>query len=158
MSGNFHSFVQHAMGPNCAQCNRTLLDHPQYIPQNGTKMETFITKDSGERQHFSSGMVRDTTAGKRRWDLIASGPMMARWADLLTRGASKYDADNWMKANGKEEYDRFLESSYRHFMNWFYLRKFGIDFEPGEDHGAATFFNINGVEYVKGKLDDRSKP
>lgn len=114
--------------------------------------EGFVTKDSGERQEFKSGMVRDVTTGKRRWDLVASGPMMLRWADLLTRGAKKYDADNWMKASGQEEHDRFLESAYRHFMNWFYLRKFGIDLEPGEDHGAATFFNINGVEYVREKM------
>lgn len=118
--------------------------------------DKFITKDSGERKIFESGMVRDITTGKLLWHLVASGPMLQRWAGLLTRGAAKYDQDNWMKASGQAEYARGLESAFRHFMQWYYLRKFGIEIEPGEDHGAAVFFNINCVEYVKEKLISKS--
>lgn len=112
-----------------------------------------MTKDSGERQQFESGMVRDTTTGKQRWDLITAGPMHRRWVSLLTRGAQKYEANNWMKASGQAEYDRFLESAHRHFMDWYYLRRYGVDPKTGEDDAAAVFFNINGVEYVRERLD-----
>lgn len=115
------------------------------INESENFMKTFITKDSGERQEFKSGMKRDVTTGKILWHLTASGPMLKRWAELLTRGAEKYDANNWMKADGNEELNRFKESAFRHFMQW-YLN------EIDEDHGAAVIFNINGAEYVKDKL------
>ena len=108
-------------------------------------ISTFVTKDSGERKHFASGMQRDTTEGKLMWRLVYSGPMLERWAALLTRGARKYDADNWMKASGQEELDRFRDSAARHFAQWM---RGDID----EDHGAAVMFNINGAEYVKEKM------
>jgi hypothetical protein len=107
--------------------------------------EGFIVRDSGERKQFDSGMVRDTTEGKIRWDLTADGPMLRRWAEHMTKGAQKYDARNWMLAAGTEEHDRFRESAFRHFMAW-YLG------ERDEDHGAAVFFNINGAEYVAEQL------
>jgi hypothetical protein len=105
----------------------------------------FTTKDSGKRQQFKSGMVRDVTEGKTKWHLVTSGPMLQRWAELLTRGAIKYDEDNWMKAEGTAEYKRFRESAFRHFLQWYRG-------DTDEDHAAATFFNINGAEYVKQRM------
>ncbi len=102
----------------------------------------FIIKDSGQRQSFDSGMVRDTQAGKTLWSLVFDGPMLRRWAEHLTKGAVKYAARNWMKASGDEEYERFKESALRHFVQWFLG-------DEDEDHAAAVFFNINGAEYVK---------
>jgi hypothetical protein len=108
---------------------------------------SFETKDSGERVEFESGMVRDVDTGKTLWHLVTSGPMLERWAELLTRGAEKYDADNWMKASGEAEAKRFRESAFRHFMQW-YLG------EDDEDHAAAVIFNINGAEYVEDREAD----
>lgn len=102
----------------------------------------FEIKDSGERVVFDSGMVRDITTGKIDYTLIMDGPMFDRWAEHLTKGAEKYDARNWMKARGQDEYDRFRSSAARHFRQW--LRG-DID----EDHGAGVYFNINGAEYVR---------
>lgn len=119
-------------------------------------MPDFVTKDSGEREEFDSGMVRDTAAGKVRWHLVADGPMLGRWAGLLTRGADKYQDDearakgepnNWLKARGQGEYQRFRESAFRHFMDWW-------NGKEDEDHGAAVFFNINGAEFVKEVMGD----
>jgi hypothetical protein len=109
----------------------------------------YVTKDSGNRQHFASGMQRDIQGGKLKPHLCMSGPMFMRWAGLMTRGAEKYDDDNWLKATGQEEYARFRESAFRHFMQWWN----GDGDIDGEDHAASTFFNINGAEYVKEKLD-----
>lgn len=112
---------------------------------------TFITKDSGERATFSGGMVRDTEQGKTLWHKVFDGPLLRRWAELLTRGAAKYPDDedtgqaNWMKAEGPAELNRFRRSAFRHFMQWY-------NGEIDEDHAAAVFFNINGAEYVRDNL------
>lgn len=117
-------------------------------------MIEFITKDSGKRKEFESGMVRDIDTNKVGWHKIADGPMLRRWAELLTRGAVKYPDPspgiaNWTLANGPEEYARFRASAFRHFMQWY----FG---ETDEDHAAAVFFNINGAEYTKEKSNGKA--
>lgn len=104
----------------------------------------FTVKDSGKREEFDSGMVRDVTEGKTDYSLTLDGPMFDRWAIHLTKGALKYSKRNWMLAAGDGEYERFRESALRHFLQWFRG-------ETDEDHAAAVFFNINGAEYVKGR-------
>lgn len=106
---------------------------------------SFETKDSGKREEFSGGMKRDTQEGKTLWHLTFDGPLFQRWAELLTRGAEKYDEGNWMKAEGDAELQRFRASAFRHFMQWFRG-------DGDEDHAAAVVFNLNGAEYVKGNL------
>jgi len=108
-------------------------------------IDTFEVKDSGDRLQFDSGMVRDTDEGKIKWHLVASGPMLKRWAVHLTKGAAKYDDDNWMKASGDAELNRFRASAFRHFMDWYNGKR-------DEDHGAAVMFNINGAEYVTARM------
>jgi hypothetical protein len=107
-------------------------------------MSGFAVKDSGARQQFASGMQRDVTEGKTDYSLVLDGPMFERWAAHLTKGAVKYEKRNWMKADGSEEYVRFKESAFRHFLQWYRG-------DTDEDHAAAVFFNVNGAEYVKAK-------
>lgn len=118
---------------------------------------SFTIVDSGERQQFAGGMQRDTAAGKSRPDLVRDGPMYLRWVTHLTKGAQKYEPRNWMKAQGPDECNRFLESALRHFDIWYTWHRHGINIEsphnptnqpPVEDHAAAVFFNINGVEFM----------
>lgn len=118
----------------CAQCRAR---------KPGTVANTI--KDSGRRQSYESGMVRDVTDGKVNYLLTRSGPMYERWALHLTRGGEKYSPDNWLQAAGPEELRRFRESAARHFDQW--LRG-----DEDEDHAAAVFFNCNGAEYVKERL------
>lgn len=106
----------------------------------------FEIKDSGLREEFESGMVRDVQDDKTLYSLIFSGPMLERWAEHLTKGAKKYGANNWLLASGEAELERFRESAVRHFIQW--LRG-----DRDEDHAAAVFFNINGAEYVQAQLD-----
>jgi hypothetical protein len=108
-------------------------------------------KDSGKRQQFDSGMVRDVTEGKVDYTLAVDGPMFHRLAVHLTKGAQKYAKRNWMKARGLAEYLRFKESAFRHFMQWFWGK-------TDEDHAAATIFNINGAEYVKERMVADGEP
>jgi hypothetical protein len=104
-----------------------------------------MIKDSGERLQMK-GMVRDVTADKIDYSLALDGPLFERLAKHLTEGGKKYDKRNWMGAYTQEEYDRFRESAIRHFVQ--YLRG-----DNDEDHFAAVVFNLNGMEYVKQKLD-----
>ena len=110
----------------------------------------FITKDSGKRQDYKSGMRRDLQEGKPRYDLcipLEGESMFKRWAELMARGAEKYGERNWEKANSPEELARFKASAFRHFMQWF------AGENPEEDHAAAIFFNVQCAEYVKQKLN-----
>lgn len=112
--------------------------------------EKFVIKDSGKRQVFKSGMVRDIQDDKTDFTRVLDGPMFDRWADHLTTGEKKYPdtspgIPNWTLASGEAELVRFKESAFRHIRQW--LRG-----NTDEDHAAAVFFNINGAEYVKAKL------
>lgn len=111
----------------------------------------YAIKDSGERQQFDSGMVRDTTEGKTDFTLALDGPMFERYAIHLTKGAQKYAKRNWMQANGVAELERFKESALRHFLQW--LRG-----DTDEDHAAAVWFNVNGAEYVKERMAAAGQP
>ena len=107
---------------------------------------TFTTKDSGERQQFSTGMQRDVQTGKPRYDLIPVGALK-RVADLYARGAEKYDAWNWTKG---QPYSRAYASLIRHVMNW-------REGDRDEDHLAAVIFNAMALMYYednKPELDD----
>src|ERR1044071_2233252 len=57
---------------------------------------TFVTKDSGERESFDTGAVRDTQDGKPRYDLIPPKGLK-RVAEVYARGSVKYDDHNWRK-------------------------------------------------------------
>jgi len=125
--------------------------HPEAERIQEVVRQGFETKDSGERQEFEGGMVRDTREGKARFDLLIplgipyKDQMLTRYAELLMRGATKYGERNWEKAAGSEELNRAKDSAFRHFMQWFCG-------EDDEDHAAAVFFNITEVEYVKTRL------
>lgn len=110
----------------------------------------FLVKDSGERKVFSTGMQRDTESSKLMYDLVFDGPLIERYATQLTKGASKYEERNWMKACTQEELDRFRRSAARHFVQW-------MRGDKDEDHAAALVFNINGAMYVEERLEREAK-
>lgn len=112
---------------------------------------TFVVRDSGERQKFESGMSRDVTTGKVQIGRVFDGPMLKRWAEHITKGATKYPdirpgVPNWTLASGEEELARFKDSAARHFWEWY------TNSNPSEDSAAGIFFNVNGAEFVKEKL------
>lgn len=112
----------------------------------------YITKDSGERLNFASGMQRDIEENKPRFDLLMAlddsyeNCLLTRWAKLLDRGARKYSERNWEQANSIDEFKRFKSSAFRHFMQL-------IMGETDEDHFAAVLFNLNGMVYLMNKLE-----
>jgi hypothetical protein len=101
----------------------------------------FVTKDSGQRQSWSTGSVRDTATGKGRFDLIPTEPLR-RLAQLYERGAVKYGERNWEKG---QPLMRYVDSAMRH-LNCL------IAGEPLEDHATAVVWNMFGFIYTQTKV------
>ena len=120
---------------------------------NHPPKQYFVTKDSGQRQDYPSGMRRDLQDGKARFDLIFpdgvpySDQLLTRFAELLERGAAKYGENNWQLANSEEELKRFRASGLRHMIQW-------ACGETDEDHATAVIFNLMAYENTKRKLSD----
>lgn len=95
------------------------------------KEDKFILKDSGKRESFTSGMVRDTREGKGRFDLITPFAEM-RIAKIYERGAIKYNPRNWEKG---APFSRFIDSAKRH------ITQFAMGMED-EDHLAQATWNL----------------
>ena len=79
-------------------------------------MRDYTLHDSGGRQQFVTGAVRDRQAGKGRFDLL---PALAvtRLARHFEKGAAKYGDRNWEQGI---PLSRFLDSALRHLFA--YLR------------------------------------
>jgi hypothetical protein len=103
--------------------------------------DKFITKDSGERQTWNTGSVRDIAVGKGRFDLIPTEPLR-RLAKLYERGAVKYGERNWEKG---QPLMRYIDSAMRH-LNCL------IAGEPLEDHAVAVVWNMFGFMYTQTKV------
>ena len=94
-------------------------------------MSDFVTKDSGQRQEFATGSVRDSRDGKGRYDLI-SPYALARLAGVYERGAKKYADRNWEKGQPQS---RFLDSAMRHLQAYLMGHR-------DEDHLAQSAWNV----------------
>lgn len=103
----------------------------------------FTTKDSGKRQEFDTGMVRDTQDGKPRFDLIPT-ESLRRLADLYARGAEKYTPNNWKKG---QPYSRAYASLYRHLIQW-------REGDKSEDHMAAVAWNAFAIMFYEEKMPE----
>jgi nucleoside 2-deoxyribosyltransferase len=104
-------------------------------------------KDSGERQQFTTGAVRDTAAGKPRPDLISPHANL-REGNWLRLGAEKYKERNW---EAGIPISRCIASLARHLESY----KLGL---RDEDHMAAIRCNAGFIlhyeeEIKAGRLD-----
>jgi hypothetical protein len=115
-------------------------------------MPQFVIKDSGQRQEYGSGMVRDLQEGKPRFDLMwpedvpFEDQFMTRIAAHLTKGIAKYGERNWEKANSPEELERFRSSALRHMHQY-------LCGDTDEDHASAVVFNLIAAVTTEYKLD-----
>lgn len=95
-------------------------------------------KDSGKRQEFNTGSVRDTQEGKGRFDLI-SPISLKRLARHYENGARKYGDRNWEKG---QPLSRYIDSALRH-INAF---KEG---NRDEDHVIAAGWNLLALAHTE---------
>jgi hypothetical protein len=94
-------------------------------------MRDYSLHDSGERQQFATGAVRDRQAGKGRFDLLP--PLaMNRLARHFEKGAAKYGDRNWERGI---PLSRFLDSALRHLFAYLAGR-------DDEDHLVAAAWNL----------------
>lgn len=103
-------------------------------------------KDSGERQEFQTGAVRDSNA-KTRYDLI-SPLALRRLADHLAAGAVKYSEWNWTLGMPNS---RYYASLLRHLFAY-------ANGDRSEDHAAACCFNIMGILHNEEAIDLKLLP
>jgi hypothetical protein len=118
-------------------------------------MSDFMTKDSGQREQYATGMVRDTEAGKPRFDLMYplelpyEAQFITRYGLLLARGAEKYGDRNWESGYDPAAHARAKSSGMRHMVQW-------ISGMRDEDHAAAVLFNLQQAEYHEFLMPDPS--
>lgn len=98
-------------------CKRKAALRSDVGQQGGTMDETtgkVPFKDSGSRQSFASGAVRDRSAGKGRMDLV---PYLAVWlvSRIYEDGAIKYAENNWMKGIPVKDY---VKSAMNHLSKY----------------------------------------
>ena len=120
-------------------------------PNDSLLKEGFILKDSGQREEFRTGMVRDSRQGKGRFDLIPP-TALRRIALIYEAGATKYSPRNWEKGS---EYSRFIDSASRHINDY----RAGL---RDEDHLAQACFNLMAILHFNstgrdGEFDDLPK-
>lgn len=87
--------------------------------------------DSGRRQEFGTGSVRDTRDGKGRFDLLppAAVTLLAKHFEA---GSAKYGDRNWEKG---QPLSRYLDSALRHIF------KVLAD-QQDEPHAEAAAWNL----------------
>ena len=96
--------------------------------------------DSGIRQEFASGAIKDIPGNKGRCDLLPACSIL-RLARHYENGAKKYPERNWEKGL---PIHCFIDSAIRHIMNY-------LDGEKSEDHLAAAAWNILGAMWTEEK-------
>ena len=104
-------------------------------------------KDSGERQEFKTGAVRDCQAGKGRYDLLPTRAIR-RLAKHYENGAVKYGDNNWLKGIPLK---RMLDSAMRHLFK-------ALEGQTDEDHLTAAAWNILGIVELQERIEEGLLP
>jgi len=100
-------------------------------------------KDSGQRQEFESGAVRDIQEGKGRYDLLPTRAIR-RLARHYENGAVKYGENNYLKGMPMS---RFLDSALRHLFK-------ALEGHQDEDHLIACAWNLLAIVEFQERIDD----
>lgn len=103
----------------------------------------FTTKDTGRREQFSTGAVRDVRVGKGRYDLLPPAAIK-RIADVYERGAIKYAERNWEKGI---PISRCIDSALRHVFQY-------LDGQRDEDHLAQAAWNLLACMHFEEKMPE----
>lgn len=103
--------------------------------------------DSGARQTFASGSVRDTQENKGRYDLLPF-TALERIAIHTEHGAKKYGDRNWEKG---QPVSRYINSAIRH------ITKFCMG-RTDEDHLAAAIWNLMCIMHTMHEIENKNLP
>lgn len=97
-----------------------------------------FVEDSGERERFSTGAVRNVRTGRGRYDLI-SPIALSRLARHAEHGATKYSPRNWESGIPMS---RFLDSAMRHLYQY-------LEGDRTEDHLSAAAWNAMAMVHTE---------
>jgi len=125
----------------CTDCGLIFEEGAQHFCNRNTNTN-HILKDSGKREQFDTGAVRDTREGKGRYDLI-SPIALKRLALVYERGASKYKPRNW---EAGIPICRCIDSAIRH------LEQFKEGYRD-EDHLAQAAWNCFSAIHLLEMID-----
>lgn len=100
-------------------------------------------KDSGERQDFGTGAVRDTQNGKGRYDLLPTRAIR-RLAKHYENGAKKYGSENYLLGMPMR---RFADSAMRHLFK-------ALEGHIDEDHWTAAAWNILAIIEYQERIEE----
>lgn len=98
-------------------------------------------KDSGTRQQFGQGAVRDAATGKGRFDLVPQAPIFLL-ARVYEMGAAKYASRNWEKGM---PIGKMIDCAQRHLAKY----QMGLRDEP---HLSQALWNIVGALWMAGMV------
>ena len=104
-------------------------------------------KDSGKRQSFKTGAVRDIQTGKGRYDLLPPRAIR-RLAEHYENGAVKYGDRNWEQGI---PLSRMLDSAIRHLFK-------ALEGQTDEDHLIASAWNILGIIELQERIEEGTLP
>lgn len=114
----------------------------QIVPVDNTDSTQPVIKDSGERQDFSTGSVRDTDEGKGQPSRLST-LFLRRLAIHTQNGLKKYGDRNWEKG---QPLSRYIDSMMRHLWK---IQEGNTD----EDHVAALGWNVMAFTHTKELID-----
>ena len=109
--------------------------------------EKFLLKDSGSREQYDTGAVRDIRKGKGRYDLIPP-TLLRRLAKLYESGAIKYSDWNWSKGIKNS---RCMDSALRH------INQYREGYRE-EDHLVQAIFNLAAIVHNLEMIDRELLP
>jgi hypothetical protein len=98
--------------------------------------------DSGLREYFDTGAIREPNDDRGRYDLIPPIALKAL-AVHYERGAKKYEDRNWEKGI---PLSRHLNSALRHLQNF-------LEGDRSEDHLSACVFNCFAITHDLEMID-----
>lgn len=104
-------------------------------------------KDSGLREIFASGAMREPNNGRGRYDLISPIALKAL-AIHLEKGAAKYKDRNWESGM---PLSRHLNSALRHLNQV-------LEGDKSEDHLSAAVYNLFAITHLKEMIKRRALP
>lgn len=104
-------------------------------------------KDSGERELFPTGAVREPNLDRGRYDLISPIALRAL-AVHYERGAKKYSERNWERGL---PLSRHLNSALRHLQDY-------LGGDRSEDHLSACSWNCFCIVHVLEKIQQGKLP
>lgn len=114
------------------------------MPKSSKKLSegSYTLSDTGKREKWETGAMRENAPGKGRFDLI-SPIFLKRLAIVMEKGAMKYADRNWEKGMPLHKY---LDSALRHISQI-------LEGKTDEDHAGQASFNLMAFIHTKEMID-----